>query len=147
MSTPPKTPHPIESFDPKLVAAFTLGSRKRVEIKLKTKREAHRLQMRLNMLRRRALDLGRHEHKIFAKVRVSLLFGEKIGLEKRSPKDMTQPAWIVLQPHDSEFTEALAAAGITDAEGVALLPETEAPEISETEEAGFGGLISELGKK
>lgn len=152
--TSPKNPHPIESFDPKLVAALSKGSREEVTVKFPTKRLAHRFQTRLNMLRRRALNLGRPEHKIFARCRVSLRFGEAIGKEGEGYKksDWNQPAWVVLAPQDVEFASALEAAGITESDGLKLEPETsefeEAPQpLSPAEAAGFESLLNELGKK
>lgn len=120
MPSPRRLPS-VESFGPELLTALVKASREEVRIELPY-RAAISLAQRLNKLRH-TMEIQQHElFRIVARVRITILWGEKAGLPpveaKRSsknvprPLDTEVPSILVLVPHDNEFMDALHAAGI-----------------------------------
>lgn len=115
----------IESFGPELLAALVKGSREPVTVKVPY-RTAIALTQRLNKLRYIMQHKGHSLYSIVARVKITTAWGERAGLppadEVRSrknvarPVDPEAPSVLTLSPHDSEFTDALRAAGVAPVE-------------------------------
>lgn len=108
--TAPKTRFPLSSFGPELMIALTKGGREGLTLKFKTRKMAHRFQIRCNTLRSRMRQEGHPDYQIASRAVVSLVFGEKIG-RKDDPYGERE-AHIIIRPRDSEFGEALKNAGV-----------------------------------
>lgn len=116
---PPRNP---ESFGPELLAALIEGSRRPLELELPSYSIAVSLRMRLHQLRT-AMDRTKHPMAaLVQKAKISLLYGAAAGYpivpeERRSngirfPTDVTVPCKLIISPRDSEFSSALAKAGV-----------------------------------
>lgn len=108
-----KTRYPIESFGPELMAALVAGGQRRVEIPFENKKMAVRFQMRIHMLRNRLREADHPNWKIAARARTSLRWRDMVKPEWAGDKEGNKGAVLVIYPHDSDFTDALAKAGIT----------------------------------
>lgn len=95
----PRTPS-LETFNPKLKAAWIKGSQTPVTIEVKDKNEAIRLRYRLYKLR---AALKAAEDPVFQSAQYCVV---KIAPSRGD-------AWVVvIEPADSEFDEALSKAGL-----------------------------------
>lgn len=115
---PPKLP--LASFGPELRAIFRAGAKEKKVIKMSTLRDARNLQARLHIFRKRMQEEGDSEYALAAGVRV--------GIDSARPWRANNPASIIVQPHDKEFTDPLRAAGI-----VVDVPTTSAPEVGDND--------------
>lgn len=116
----PRSPNPVSSFGPELLNALIEGSKRRLEVKDVTYREAVKFRQRCHQLRHRMRIEGHQLAEIVAKTRLSIVWDKAIvetlyTSKKRVgyPKDPEAKVTLVIEPHDSEFRDALAAAGIT----------------------------------
>ena len=112
---------PVSSFGPEIMQALLRGAKERFELVLPY-REAVRFAMRINSLRRAMYDESHSEATLVQKTRVRVRWGEAGGFDKTPekhssrnvpfPVDREAPSRLIIEPHDSEFTEALLKAGI-----------------------------------
>lgn len=114
----PRPPTPIESFGSELFHALIQGSQQRFELPAIPYREAVKFRHRCHQLRHRMRLDGHPLAAVAAKTRLSIewdhskidtLFNKK---RVAYPRDANAPVTLVIEPHDSEFRDALKAAGI-----------------------------------
>lgn len=116
---------PIESFGPEILAALIKGSKEPVVIRFPTYRQAYSFTMRLSQLKAQMLLQKHALGSVVQRAKPSLDWGQhldppvatKYGHHKTaSPINHATPTTCTISPRDSEFEEALKAAGITPAE-------------------------------
>lgn len=115
--TAPKTKFPIEAFGPQLMSALVAGGTRRVVIRMPNRAMAKRFQLRINMLRQRMRQENHPDYMIATRSRCSVFWGTRAISEGgdttwRHDTDGLLGALVVLQPHDIEFNEVLAASGV-----------------------------------
>jgi len=104
------------------MAALIKGSTQEVRMPM-TYREGINFRKRIHHLRSRMVEDDHPQKEIASRTRIQLLWGPKAGLPPteevrsskgvRRPLDPEAPSVVVLSPHDSEFDDVLARAGIT----------------------------------
>lgn len=133
--TAPKTKYPVSSFGPELMAFLIRAGRERIMLTFASqqvpeeegseklewdgsgKKKAHAFQRRIHTLRRRMQDEKHPDYRFAARARVSIFWGPNAVLEG-APKEWINDhkgdrgAIIVGRPHDTEFGDALKAAGV-----------------------------------
>jgi len=105
--TRPKIRFPSVSFGPELFAVLREGSLREVRIRHRTKEEATQFAQRLNMLRSSLRHENHPDWENFFRAQVR--------------KDKTDPTTVVVSPRDSQYSKAIADAGIS------VLPEGNTP--------------------
>lgn len=116
-----RTPPPVTSFGPEIMAALLRGSKERFEIPMPY-RDAIKFTMRIHSLRHAMRTEGHEQVNVVSMTKVRVLWGERAGLppvpERKNsrnvpyPENSDIPAKVVIEPHDREFAQALIAAGI-----------------------------------
>lgn len=113
-----RTPTPIESFGPELFNALIQGSKQRFEISSIPYRDAVKFRHRCHQLRHR-MRLDQHPlATVAAKTRISIEWDtnevETLYNRRRVPypKSPDSKVSLIIEPHDSEFRNALKAAGL-----------------------------------
>jgi hypothetical protein len=91
---------PVSSFGPELLAVLMKGSVSRVEIPCPTSAVATKLVHRLYTLRKRLRDEGDPQAELIQRAKISNQVGGR------------HTSTIIIQPHDYEYRDILAAAGI-----------------------------------
>lgn len=118
MTKAPRSPTPVSSFGPELLNALIQGSKQRFEIKDVSYREAVKFRMRCHQLRHRMRVENHQLAEVVAKTRIQIVWDtnviETLYSKKRVPypKSADAKVDVIIEPHDSEFRNALAAAGI-----------------------------------
>lgn len=131
----PRPAAPIESFGAELFNALIQGSQKRFEIPNISYREAVKFRHRCHMLRNRMRIDNHALASVASKTKLTIqwdhskietLFSKK---NVAYPKDPDARVTLVIEPFDSEFRDALKAAGIDVSRRVDIGPGggTEAP--------------------
>jgi len=144
--TQPKTKYPIESFGPELMEAIVRGGKPGGLVVLKFdkpggRKHARQFQLRVQQLRTRMRELNHPDYPIAARAMVSMKWGEK-AIAHGAPEDWREDyygekgCYIVISPRDSEFNDALKAAGIE------LRPPT--PKVPGHRTIPQGDLLSEI---
>lgn len=152
--TAPRTKFPIEAFGPELMAALTAGGRRKVIIKFDEPegfgiRKARNFQRRIHTLRQRMRQENHPDYKVAARARCSLFWGTRAVVEQGAPEAWRDDqkgllgAWIVLYPHDSEFSSVLERSGIK-VDGVVDQEEAPAHSMPEPEVLNVEDLLREL---
>jgi hypothetical protein len=114
----PRPPNPIESFGSELFNALVQGSKQSFVIPNIRYREAVKFRLRCHQLRNRMRIDNHPLATVVAKTRISIEWDhskiETLYNKKRVPypKSADSPVTLVIEPHDSEFSAALKAAGI-----------------------------------
>lgn len=107
--------YPVAAFGPELLAALIEGSRRRLEIPMKTHREIAWLQQRIHMLRG-AMGKEKHpQYTLVQRARTSRQWDEPEGTPRSKdgkPTRMASNFRLIIEPNDVQFVDALKAAGI-----------------------------------
>lgn len=118
--TAPKTKYPIASFGPELMALLIKGSQEKVVLTFEGehgRRKAKHLQLRIQTLRARMREERHPDYRITMRAKVSVMWGER-AVKENAPVDWKEDemgyrgALLVVRPHDSEFSDAIAKAGV-----------------------------------
>lgn len=115
-----RSPTPVESFGPELLAALIAGSKSKFEIALPYS-TAVKFRQRIYQLRF-AMRMANHpQSSMVSRTRIQITWPE--GTETKSnikkvhwPKDPETPCKLIISPYDSEFADALGKAGIKTVE-------------------------------
>jgi hypothetical protein len=114
----PRPAAPIESFGPELFNALIQGSQKQFKISDIPYREAVKFRHRCHMLRNRLRVDNHPMASVAAKTKISIQWDhskvETLFNKKRVayPKSPDAKVTLIIEPFDSEFRDALKAAGI-----------------------------------
>lgn len=108
---------PISSFGPEIFEALIQGSRKKFTIST-TYRKAMQFRLQIHKLRERMREENHELYPVASRTKVSIAWEPTIPTKQgyhnsRRPEDIDAPVTMTIAPRDSEFTEALVAAGIT----------------------------------
>lgn len=118
MTKGPKPPAPIESFGAELFNALIQGSKTRFEIPEISYRDAVTFRHRCHMLRNRMRIDGHTLANVVARTKISIDWDkskvETLYNKRRVayPKSADAPVTLIIEPFDSQFRDALKAAGI-----------------------------------
>jgi hypothetical protein len=107
---------PIESFGAELLAALVEGAKRKVEVRLPYKKAVH-LTQRINMLRREMQQQGHPQYSVASQARLSVSWPPDTDVRKTSrgvsiPVNRMTMCTVTIQPADSQFGDALRAAGV-----------------------------------
>jgi len=111
------TKTPLESFGPELFNALIEGSKRKITIPTDY-RTAVKFRIRVHQLRHRLREDAHPLYGIAARTKVTIEWDETkvetiVSRKKvHFPKNPLAPVTLTIAPHDSQFSEALAAAGI-----------------------------------
>jgi hypothetical protein len=122
-----RSPQPVSSFGPELLAALIKGSKEPVVIKLANRTQGRTLQLRIQMLRGAMQREGHPMYAIVTRVKTSLKWGNRLSPDLETDVKGIKAAELHLIPRDSEFGDAIRRAGVevTETEGDLLgNPET-----------------------
>lgn len=105
----------VESFGPELLAALLKASTGRYVVKLPFN-HAVRFRQRLYSLRN-AMRIAKHEkYSLVSRVRITIAWDKEAATRKAGdhtvPIDQSEPCEVELMPNDTEFSNALAEAGV-----------------------------------
>jgi hypothetical protein len=109
---------PIESYGAEMFNALIEGSRKTFHVTLPY-RDAVKFRLRCYQLRNRMLTENHELYPVAAKTKISLSWDEtkiptKLGYRNsKTPIDSKAPVTLTIGPQDSEYADALKAAGLT----------------------------------
>lgn len=116
-----RSPTPIESFGPEILAALIAGATKEVRVKT-TYGKAVKFRQRAHQLRNIMREESHPKYTAVARTRIQILYGKAAGFAQveesqntkkvRYPKDPNVDAFLIISPQDSEFTTALKDAGV-----------------------------------
>lgn len=114
--TKAKIKDPVDSFGPEIFNALVEGTHRKVSIKL-TYRDAIKLRTRIHRLR---AQMGEQNHQLYglvmkAELKIEIPSGTPTKLSYRnvrSPQDPSAEVTLVILPRDSDFKEAILAAGV-----------------------------------
>lgn len=115
MSTPRKPP--IESFGPELFNTLIEGSKRKIVVET-SYTTAVKFRMRIHQLRNRMREENHPLYRVAAKTKLSIQWDEvttntvrgKRGL--KYPSDRRTKVKLIIEPHDNEFSDLLAAQGV-----------------------------------
>lgn len=111
----PKTPRPVESFGPELLAALLKGATEGLEFTT-SYATAVRFRLRTHQLRESMRKSGHEQYNLIARVRVSVRWPDETPVSKLGrhnvPNDRNTQVIVSLSPNDSEFGDMLRGAGV-----------------------------------
>lgn len=123
--TKAKTPRPVESFGPEILAALIKGATEPVRMTLSYK-VGTRLRMRIHQLREAMRKSGHEKYNLVARVVVTVRWPSDTPTEKQGrynvPIDRNTKCEVKLQANDLEFADELRAAGVDIGLGADLEP-------------------------
>lgn len=118
-----KTPRPVESFGPEILAALLKGATDGISVSMPY-RTAVRFRLRIHQLREAMRKSAHEKYELCSRVRVSVKWPEETEVTRLGrhfvPSDRSTPCLVLLQPNDTEFAEALRGAGIDPLHGLEL---------------------------
>lgn len=107
---------PLSSFGPEIQSALVKGSTFQVRIPFENGKLAVRFQQRVHQLR---VAMAKEDHpdtqaayRAGTRLEGTLLPHYKTKTPSAKTLDLSQPAWVIIEPKDAEFTGALARAGV-----------------------------------
>lgn len=117
----PRPAKSVESFGPEIFEALIEGSKRAITLELPYKK-AIAFRQRANMLRAAMRETQHEKYKVVAQTTLRVIWGKEAGYAEtpeakntqnvRFPVNKTVPAKLVISPADSEFGDALRAAGV-----------------------------------
>lgn len=149
MSTPKKrSKYPVSSFGPELMTLLLKGSRETVVLTFDQPDDAGRkraktLQLRIQTLRQRMREEEHEDYPLTTRAKVSVMWGRR-AVEFGGPDAWMEDdigkrgALLVIRPHDAEFGDELAKAGVI------LAPLRPASAPVDSDEAPEGDLLGEI---
>jgi hypothetical protein len=104
MTRAKNTRQPVSSFGPQLLAALLKGAVEKVEIPCPDQRTMQWLQLRIQTLRGAMEREGHPQYALVTRARTARSWNQKKGLDVDCK--------LIIQPHDSQFSDILTKAGI-----------------------------------
>lgn len=130
----PRPQKPIASFGPELFRALIEGAKREIKLELPFRKAVH-FRMRINQLRNQMRLQNHPEYSIASQAKITITWPEETPTSKSSrnvkyPSDPNTLCTVTILPSDSEFANALKAAGVE----VPPLSDTTLPEAKTVEE-------------
>lgn len=114
--TSKRSPRPVESFGPEIFQALIEGAKRKITLELPYRKAVY-FRLRANQLRNQMRLLSHPQYSVVSQTRITIAWPPSTPVRQTSkrvsiPLDVETPCTLTIAPSDSEFTEALARAGV-----------------------------------